>query len=304
MRDALAADFARRPGTRVVVSGLPDGADGVDDEVAFRTHSAEADWSVVIAPESRGLLEERYSWARAVGARVLGPSPGAVARTTNKLTLAAEWQAAGVPTPDTRPVDAWPAGRFPCVIKPFDGAGSFATFLTCDDNEFAESVRVATLEGEPAGRLIAQDYVPGRAASIAFMVGPTGALPLLPTFQRLSHDGRFRYEGGVFPISPNLAGRAVDLGRRAIAGIHGLFGYVGVDLVLGAAADGSADRAIEINPRFTTSYIGLRTLANTNLADLLLRVARGENVSPPVWKAGRASFGADGSVSYAASSDT
>ena len=36
----------------------------------------------------------------------------------------------------------------------------------------------------------------------------------------------------------------------------------------------SGDRVIEINPRLTTSYVGLRALARFNLAEALLAVIR------------------------------
>ena len=50
-------------------------------------------------------------------------------------------------------------------------------------------------------------------------------------------------------------------------------GYVGVDLVLGDNADGNGDRVIEINPRLTTSYVGLRAAAQANLAAAMLAAA-------------------------------
>ena len=52
-------------------------------------------------------------------------------------------------------------------------------------------------------------------------------------------------------------------------------GYLGIDLVLGQAVDGSEDVVIEINPRMTTSYIGLRQAATGNLARAMLNVAAG-----------------------------
>ena len=143
------------------------------------------------------------------------------------------------------------------------------------------------------GRLMCQQVVPGRAASVAFLVGPSQTVPLLPTFQHLSDDGRFRYLGGELPIPPALAERSVTLGRRAVGCVPGLRGYVGVDLVLGDAADGSQDYAIEINPRLTTSYVGLRALAETNLAGAMLDVCAGRPVEVR-WKPGRVMFTPDG----------
>ena len=68
--------------------------------------------------------------------------------------------------------------------------------------------------------------------------------------------------------------------------IDGLRGYVGVDMVLGDAGD----YAIEINPRLTTSYLGLRQLCQQNLAELILRLAQGETVAPPTWHTGEVRF--------------
>src|SRR6185295_10816789 len=102
-----------------------------------------------------------------------------------------------------------------------------------------------------------QECVAGTAASIAFLCGPAGNMPLVPVLQLLSDDGRYKYLGGELPIAPHLAQRAVTLGRRAVDCVPGLLGYIGVDLVLGDAGDGSRDFAIEINPRLTTSYVGL-----------------------------------------------
>ena len=59
---------------------------------------------------------------------------------------------------------------------------------------------------------------------------------------------------------------------------------------LEALGDDGIDYAIEINPRLTTSYIGLRQLCNQNLADLMLRQALGDTIEPPQWHAGEVSF--------------
>jgi tyramine---L-glutamate ligase len=141
--------------------------------------------------------------------------------------------------------------------------------------------------------MLLQPFVAGTPASAAFLVGPGQVLALPPTRQRVSEDGRFRYEGGSLPLPPAEAGRAANLARRAVEAVPGLFGYVGVDLVLAGVADG--DRVLEINPRLTTSYVGLRSLAEDNLAAALLRVAAGEDAAVR-WRDGSVRFGADGGV--------
>ena len=61
------------------------------------------------------------------------------------------------------------------------------------------------------------------------------------------------------------------------------------------AALGEEDQVIEINPRLTTSYIGLRALAETNLAEAMLRVADGDDVVLR-WREGAVEFTADGTL--------
>jgi predicted ATP-grasp superfamily ATP-dependent carboligase len=178
------------------------------------------------------------------------------------------------------------------VLKPCDGAGSQATFLVQDAEQLDTALRQAKVEGY-SGKLMAQAYVAGRAASISFLTGPGTCVPLAPAAQHLSEDGRFRYLGGTMPLPAALAERAVRLGRRAIDAVAGWHGYVGVDLVLGQADDGSGDYAIEINPRLTTSYVGLRRLARDNLALAMLRVALGQDAGPLRWRSEVLCFGLD-----------
>jgi predicted ATP-grasp superfamily ATP-dependent carboligase len=69
----------------------------------------------------------------------------------------------------------------------------------------------------------------------------------------------------------------VELGRRCIHSLPEPRGYVGIDVVLGADESGEGDCVVEVNPRLTTSYIGLRTAAaeGVNLAAAMLEVAQG-----------------------------
>jgi predicted ATP-grasp superfamily ATP-dependent carboligase len=104
-----------------------------------------------------------------------------------------------------------------------------------------------------------------------------------------------RYLGGSVPLQPDLAHRATAIARRAIASLPEPLGYVGIDLVLGNEPNGRNDVVIEVNPRLTTSYVGLRALANDNLAAAMLAVAAGE--TPRLsFKAQQLEFDADGTV--------
>jgi predicted ATP-grasp superfamily ATP-dependent carboligase len=290
MRDALAADFARLDGVEVVT--FPDDA-GTCSLQAVLLFAESCDWSVVIAPELDGILAMWVEGLRENGCRVLAASNDAIELTSNKLALASYWRDHGVPTPATTDREPSACEAFPVVWKPRDGAGSTQTFLLRSTFDLA---RARAQRQTETGPMVLQEFVPGRAASVAFLCGPAGNVPLAPVYQLLSDDGRFKYLGGELPIPGELADRAVRLAQRAVDCVPGLLGYVGVDLVLGSAADGSRDYAIEINPRLTTSYVGLRALADFNIAEAMLRAAKGPLLEPPRWKGGRIRFGPDGGV--------
>lgn len=278
MLSAITADFAAVPGVEVVT--FPVGVPPDDHSATFSRLAASADWTLVIAPETGGELERLARLVLAVSGKLLGPSPDAIAIASDKIRLGNLWEEWGVPTPRIfRPDEAV---TFPVVCKPRDGCGSEETYLVRTAEEFA------ALPSDP-DRLV-QEYVGVQSASVAFLVGPRQTIPLLPTFQHLSSDGRFRYRGGELPIPPDLAARAVTVGRRAVEAVAGLGGYVGVDVILG-----EQDVAIEINPRLTTSYVGLRALADTNLAAAILNVYVGRRTEVK-WREGRVTFGTDGTI--------
>jgi predicted ATP-grasp superfamily ATP-dependent carboligase len=181
------------------------------------------------------------------------------------------------------------------VCKPRFGAGSQATFLA-PTVDHLENVLALARQEIPDAEFILQRFTPGVPASVSFLAGSDRILPLLPSAQHFSTDGRFRYHGGEVPLPAELAQRALDLASRAVTAFPQLQGYIGVDLVLGEPADGSEDVVIEINPRLTTSYIGLRRLARANLAQALLDLVTGKGPPALEWHTGIVRFQADGTI--------
>ncbi len=265
------------------------------EERVFRDLAAHADYTLVIAPEFNDLLYRRCCWVEECGGRLLGPSSEAVRLTGNKLALARHLDARGVPTPRTVPLVEVLTGTarvsFPAVCKPRQGAGSLSTYLLLVPDD------LHNLPSDEAGTdFIVQPFVSGAPASVAFLFGPGRCLALPPAAQRLSGDGRFRYLGGHVPLPGALAERAQRVARSAVETLPELRGYIGVDVVLGAVADGSADQVIEVNPRLTTSYSGLRVLARTNLAETMLSITAGENPPELCWHQKTVAWSADGTI--------
>ena len=259
---------------------------------SFRAIVKEVDGVLVIAPELGGELSRRCDWVEKFGGRLLGPDVDSVQTCSNKIDLAKHWVSHGVRTPRTNSFLDWlrEPSVFPAICKPVDGAGSMGIRRVENMDEVHNIWRAGGYDDFTPSDLVLQDYVPGFAASVAFLVGSTQSVPLLPASQILSEDGRFHYLGGEMPLEPALAARTIAIASQAIACVLGLRGYVGVDVILGNATDSSQDYAIEINPRLTTSYLGLRAICEDNLAHLMYLAASGEPIPKPRWKPGRVRF--------------
>jgi predicted ATP-grasp superfamily ATP-dependent carboligase len=245
-----------------------------------------ADWTVVIAPEFDGLLSGRCNHVRVAG-RLLGPAAEAIEMAADKVRLCEDLLAAGVPTPSGRLLAAGEtlpspgAFEYPAVCKPRWGCGSQDVALVRGD----EPPEAAIWQwAEHTDRRL-ERFVPGQPASVAFLCGPRCVVSLPACSQRLADDGSFAYLGGETPLAPVLSDRAVHLAARAVRRLRfsliAWLGYIGVDLVLGDDPSGRDDVVIEINPRLTTSYVGLRAAVDVNLASAMLDVAEGGYIVPP-----------------------
>jgi len=291
MRDARLPVFSR-PGEQVAVGNASA------ERQAVQELASMADWSLIIAPEFEGLLAERARWVETAGGKLLGPSPDVIELCADKQRTCVHLQRHDIRTPrglmlssEESPADGELANlHLPWVLKPVDGAGSQDTQLveTLADAAYAMknlSVRWWRIE----------EYQPGQPASVACLCGPNGIIPLPPCTQEIAADGTFAYLGGRCPLPEPLAPRATRLAVRALSSLPNPRGYFGVDLILGPATDGSLDTVIEINPRLTTSYVGLRALSRTNLMGALLDVMNGQSVSVQM-RAGDVEFRADGTI--------
>jgi predicted ATP-grasp superfamily ATP-dependent carboligase len=290
MLDAVCEDFAHIGAVPVLIG---DARSRPEREV-FGERAAAADWTVVIAPESDGILLDRSRWVLESGGRLLSPGPATIALASNKHRTAEHLSQQGIPVPLGMPLiakSAIPATLFPAVLKPIDGCGSQGV------RRIERAADLCGLKADKPQRL--EQFVPGLAASVAVLCGPKMLVPLPACEQRLSADGRFAYLGGRTPLAPALCERARRLALAAVSTLPDPLGYVGVDLVLGDDPSRAGDWVIEINPRLTTSYVGLRAACRENLAAAMLEVALGRRPSLS-WRAEAVEFSADGRVEMAA----
>lgn len=303
MAAAVAADFASLPNIEVLTTRdsrlqpfhdsrcrvAAIGQASVEQRT-IRQLAAASDWTLLIAPETEGVLLERSLLVEAAGGRLLSPGSELVRLASNKHATAEHLAKFGVPTPEGTmllPGQKPSANLFPAVMKPLDGCGSTGVQRIDIQADWPKS--------QPQKPMRLERYIEGTPVSVAVLCGPGGNFALPACEQHLSDDGSFTYLGGAVPLPPELNHRARSLALKAAAVLPQPRGYIGFDLVLGDDPFGTDDYVIEVNPRLTTSYVGLRAYLRGSLAAAMLAVAEGRppdlSVNP-----GRVQFTCSGEV--------
>lgn len=229
----------------------------------------ECDAALIIAPESDGMLAKAVAMLRAAGVDVITGSGDFLRVACDKLLTAKALNAAGVPHPlymtlSDRRLEKELRQYSQFVVKPRDGCGTqeIRRFDSFDD-----------ARAELEDNLILQSWMPGRPISIAMVASATHQTFLPAVAQNLCAV-TCEYAGGHGPLDDDAQRRAAALASRAIAVMPPTVrGFVGLDLLLGDRV--SEDCVIEINPRLTTSYVGLRRMIHGNLAARLFDMETG-----------------------------
>jgi predicted ATP-grasp superfamily ATP-dependent carboligase len=223
-----------------------------------------------IAPETDGILERLSNLVLDRGKILLGTRPAAVRLTTSKRQTAEHLAAHGIAVAPTMPLATALADELPqsitgWVVKPDDGAGAEDTRL---HRSRAALQRWAATRPDVA-RFVVQAYLAGAAASLSLLCRAGRATLLSCNSQDVRLEGdRFRYHGGAVGGREDRRTAYEPLAARIAAAVPALWGYAGVDLV--ETAGGPV--VLEINPRLTTTYAGLRRALGVNPAGLVLQL--------------------------------
>ena len=116
---------------------------------------------------------------------------------------------------------------------------------------------------------IATEFIPGEHLSASIITGKTQLL-LTVNKQLIKLGDKISYEGGMVPYLCDREEEIAEIAKKTTK-ILGCRGYAGVDIVL-------ADKpyVVDINPRPTTSLIGITRVMKAQIADLILKSAFGE----------------------------
>ncbi len=225
----------------------------------------EVDLFWPIAPETDGILLSLADLARNNGIETLLSDAATLALCTDKLATYRHLASRSIPAVATYPVHQCPdfAGRV--VVKIADGAG-------CQDTLVAEAGALAAALAalnEPQ-RYVVQPLVEGRSISLSALF-KNGKGYLLTCNQQhiVLEQQQFHLHGCLVNIDSERAEHYRNLVERIATALPGLWGYAGIDLI--ETAEFGA-QVLEINPRLTSSYVGIGRATGINVAAQVLRL--------------------------------
>lgn len=301
MLEALLRDLADIPGVRPVamrdvrLAVPPELAGRVEwiwlerndeAEPCFRERIALADAVWPIAPETGGILEKLCGLVEATGRPLLTSPAAAVRLTASKLDTLNRLGRHHVPVVPAAPLVVPPLGGdfaaidrlkaglragnadygFPLVIKPNDGVGCEGTRIITTPDEWR-----ALRDHPPAGSCIAQPLLDGESLSLSALFAAGRVYLLTCNRQRtVRRDGGFVLTGCGVNAAHEWRDEFQSLAEKIAAALPELWGYAGVDVIRSERGF----TVLEVNPRLTTSYAGLREALGANPAELVLNLWR------------------------------
>jgi predicted ATP-grasp superfamily ATP-dependent carboligase len=235
------------------------------------------DMGLVIAPDH---LLSKYTFLLEQATHNLGCGFMTIALCANKVSTSKILSEHGIPVPG-------PAEAGKRVIKPIKGCGSQGVRLSSDlpgEGEFAEEF----IDGENYSVSLIPNRVIGDACAYF-----SGKPPVVLAVNRqdivIGTNGAFRYLGGETPVHPSREMEIIETAKKAVS-VLGCQGYCGVDVVVGDKV-----YVVDVNPRITTSLVGISACMQEEIADILVAASKG-NGPDSVHFTGRAQFDTEGGV--------
>lgn len=153
------------------------------------------------------------------------------------------------------------------IIKPLIG-------VDCEDIVIIENIDDLSYDLEeifpPESRIIVQEYIDGVDVSVSLICNNGKATPISLNKQFVElKNNKGNYIGGMLPFKSEYEKEAFEVAKKACESIEGLNGFVGVDLLINEN-DVYPVYLLEVNSRFTTPYVGLKKIANFNIAKTII----------------------------------
>lgn len=247
------------------------------DTIHKATQTCDA--AYIIAPETGHTLKSLIGIVEQSGKASLNCQSSTIQKVANKAVLYETLQKAGVQTPktvtcnisdDLEKIKSAIKNQFnyPVIFKPLNGVSCGGLSIVKSDKQISIAIEKIKAEGS-CGQFLIQDLIAGETASVSLLATENEALPLSLNWQNITLSSSCEessYNGGSVPFDHPLKQEAFAVAQKIAGLFPGLKGYFGVDVILGE----KETMVVDVNPRLTTSYVGLSRVANFNVAQALL----------------------------------
>lgn len=257
------------------------------------------DAAYIIAPETNGMLRSLVDLIERTGKISLNCESKAIDDVTDKSALYTFLQKNGVPIPKTLVLEL--SGdltqinqiikhdlNYPVIFKPVDGVGCSGLRIIKQETQIPQAI-AAIKEQSKSKRFVVQEFLTGESVSVSLLSTDKKAQALSLNKQTVTlagPSGTSSYDGGCTPCEHPAKREVFALAEKVVELFSGLRGYVGVDLVL----VGEKAFVLDVNPRLTTSYVGLQKVAHFNVAEALMNAVINGNLPEKTENRGVACF--------------
>jgi predicted ATP-grasp superfamily ATP-dependent carboligase len=261
--------------------------------------SEQADATYIIAPETNGALQSFVETLEQTGTVSLNCGTNAINRVSDKVGFYVYMKKLGLSVPKTLmfimsddPKEIAKSVRdslgFPAVFKPSKGISCGGVSVVRNEAQVAGAVAKIKADSRDK-RFLVQELVKGIAASVSVFSIGSRVVPVSLNRQDVvieTPKARSNYNGGSVPLDHPMQAKAFEVAKKLVKSVRGLNGYVGVDFVL-TENDAVVE---EVNPRLTTSYVGLRQVVNFNPAQAIIGAVLNREIPTQVERWGFAYF--------------
>jgi len=217
----------------------------------------------LIAPESHHTLQKLAVLVEAQSKQLLNASSDAIGLCADKRATINLLNSHNIKTVETLPLASFVWSNNPWVIKPNCAEGGCGQFKVISKTDYQQVVKqIPVLSG-----FIIQPYIAGESLSLSCLFYHGQARLLCCNRQHFSLTQGFHLTACEVNIRTDRNDEYQALINKIATLIPGLWGYVGIDLIQPKWAEAVI---LEINPRLTTSYVGVGQALGLNIAQMVI----------------------------------
>ncbi len=250
---------------------------------AFASLAQHCDAVWPIAPEFENILQTLCHTVELLGKILLTSPARAVAVTGNKFNTYQHLKQHHIATVPTRKLNyncgfmrtrrinsRLPHGEW--MIKPVDGAGCADSYLITDPKDLE-------LMSTRKGQYVIQPYIQGKKTSLSCLFRRGSAWLLCANLQQFNIIDRQYHLVEIIVNHHTDSGAYQNVVDNIAQALPELWGYVGIDLI----ETPEQLLVLEINPRLTTSFVGIYEALGINVAETVLQLLEGKPKLNPVY---------------------